>query len=244
MKKFKSLFLVFFLALTFVFSGTEAFAAENYNSDSIIQIEKETDDANLSRKESVIKFMNQHPEYKDEVMKILNDKGALNADGSIKDDLGISNTPSIYPASLLYNGYLYTLEGHGPSYIDYPKEIIAKYTNNTSSSKNFSVSQSYTATTTFSYENSIGSKAKLEEVYEISSGVKLGYTYTESATTQYGTQVSVPAYTTGTLKASPLKDCYAFHEQYYVLGVAVGNTKVVGVFKPTGVHWFYSESKN
>ncbi len=77
MKKFKSLFLVFFLALTFVFSGTETFAAENYNSDSIIQIEKETDDANLSRKESVIKFMNQHPEYKDEVMKILNDKGAF-----------------------------------------------------------------------------------------------------------------------------------------------------------------------
>jgi hypothetical protein len=84
----------------------------------------------------------------------------------------------------------------------------------------------------------------LEEVYEVNAGAKFAYTYTESATTQLGSQVSVPANTTGILEASAIKDCYGFMEQYYLLGVPVGDDNVVGVFKPTGVHWYYSEEAN
>lgn len=246
MKKFENLFLVFSLTLTFIlsFSSTKALAAENYNSGSIVQTEEKTDDTNLSRKESVIEFMKQNPEYKDEVMKILNDKGALNADGSIKENLGISNTLTANRSvSPLYTGYDYIFEGCGPADF-YPKEVVAKYTNKTSKPKNFSVTQNYSVSTSYYNESSIGAKAKLDEIYEINAGVTTSYTYTDSASTQYGTEVSVPAYTTGVLKASAIKQCYSFHEQYYLLGVAVGDSHVVGIFKPTGVHWYYSEESN
>lgn len=247
MKSNKSLSLLILVFIMLVLPSTKALAAVNYTYVQKQSMESHIDDISLSRKESVVEFIKKNPECKDEVMKILKDKGALNADGSIKDDLGISNTlnsevgPNSVP--ILYTGYYYTLAGTLDADF-YPKEILAKYTNNTNSPKNFSVSQTYTTTTSLSYEVSIGSKAKLEEVYEISAGVKFAYTYTESASTQYGTQVSVPAYTTGVLEASAIKKCYSFREQYYLLGVEVGNYNLVGVFKPTGVHWYYKEIKN
>jgi hypothetical protein len=252
MRKIKSLFLVFFLALTFVLPSMKVSAAENYITDSIIKkTVVQTDDTNLSRKESVIEFMNKHPEYKDEVMKILSDKGALNSDGSVKNDLGISNNNMLSQSqfvttdsySPIYTGYEYEFAGSGPADF-YPKEIVAKYTNNTSKDKQFSVVQTYTVSTSTYSENSIGAKVSLDKIYEINAGVKSSYTYTQSAATQYGTNVSVPAYTTGVLEASAIKQCYSFFEQYYVLGVAVGNRNTIGVFKPTGIHWYYSEEKN
>lgn len=125
MKNFKNLFLVFTLVLTFVFSSTKAFAAENYNSNSVIQIKKNIDDSHLSRKESVIRFMDQHPEYKDEIIKILKDNKALNADGSIKDDLGISNTANSHSIASLYTGYKYTF-GNIVTIDSFPQETVAK----------------------------------------------------------------------------------------------------------------------
>lgn len=238
----KSIFSIYF-SFNFCIFEYERFAAENYNSNSVIRIKKNIDDSHLSRKESVIRFMNQHPEYKDEIIKILKDNKALNADGSIKDDLGISNTANSHSIASLYTGYKYTF-GNIVTIDSFPQETVAKYTNYTYSPKNFSVSQSYTVSTSFYEEASIGSKAKLEEVYEVNAGAKFSYTYTESATTQLGSQVSVPANTTGILKASPIKDCYGFMEQYYLFGAPVGDDKVVGVFKPTGVHWYYSEEAN
>lgn len=248
MKKIKNIFLAFSLALTFVLPSMNVLAAENYDLNKNNMIEVQTDDTMLSRKESVIKFMDTHPEYKDEVMKILHDKGALNSDGSIKDNLEASNDKvskfaNINSVPVLYTGYDYTFAGTGSADF-YPKEVIAKYTNYANSPKNFSVVQTYSVSTSFYSDVTIGAKAKLNEIYEINAGVKFSYTYTQSASTQYGTQVSVPAYTTGILEASAIKQCYSFYEQYYVLGVAVGNRNIIGVFKPTGIHWYYKEVNN
>ncbi len=247
MKKFKSLILAFVLTLTLALPSVNAMAAENYNQEIEIQI----DDTNLSRKESVIQFMDNHPEYKEQVMDVLKEKGALNVDGSIKDDLGMSNNMIAKDISItpydhnnpIYTGYDYTYVNSGSVDI-YPKETLAMYTNTTSSPKNFSVNQTFTVTTSTYTDISIGSKAKLDEVYEINAGVKMGYTLTQSASTQYGTQVTVPAFHTGILEASALKQCYVYREQYYILGIEIGSPTLIGVFKPTGVHWYYSEVRN
>lgn len=187
----------------------------------------------------------EHPQYENEVMEILKNKGALNLDGSIKDNLGINKLKlnSLQTAPVLYTGYVYTFAGSGPATEgSAPKVVVAKFSNNSNKSQNFSLTQTYTATTSIYSEGSIGAKGKLDDAFEINANVSLGYTYTQSASTQYGTNLTIPAKTMGTISARAILQCYSYFEQYYVLGVAVGNKNTIGVFKPTGIHWYYNET--
>ena len=252
MRRLKSFLLVLCLIITSSFSVSKVQAAINNKDFETESIDNQMDDSYLTRKSSVIQFMKTHPEYKQEVMEILKNNGALNKDGSIKEDLGVSKkqkkstvtTFTQMPApSALYTGYYY----YGGSVVDldcFPTETIAKYTNTSNYERNFQCSQTYTVSTTFYQEATIGSKSKLTEVYEANAGVKISYSITQSASTQYGTTISVPARTTAIIEASPIKQCYGYMQQYFILGQPIGDAEVVGVYKPTGIHFYYSEQRN
>ncbi len=248
----KGLLFLTAAVFTMILPSESVLAATTVTQPATINVQDiKEDDSLLSRKESVIKFMNEHPEYKNDVLEILKNKDALNSDGSIKEDFGISEntsikslsatTPSVSP---LFTGYNYTLQGYGPAAINYPKEYVGAFTNYSNKPQVFSVNQKFSATTTMSTSATIGSKAGLEEVYEVNANVTLDYVLTLDASREYASTLTIPGRTTGTLYASPLKTCYAYFEQYYVLGVAVGDHNTIGIFKPVAAHWYYTETKN
>lgn len=235
--------LVCVLAVCF-FIATPVQAALAAENDGVAMLEKATNlsqDEPLSKQESIKKFIKDHPEYKQEVMNILRDKGALNSDNTIKEDLGQMATSS--KAATIYTGYMYTLAGTMNVDEFYLKTLVAGLSNSSYQAIPFTLNQSYTTTVMVSSTFNIGSSVELEKVFKLQAGVSFTYSLTQAASTVYGMNPIVPARTYARISANPYSTCYSYHEQYYVLGVPVGDQKTLGVFKPTGVHWYYEETK-
>jgi hypothetical protein len=229
------------LCLLVAIPSQAVLAAEN--TASVTKLVKATDlpkDKVLTPKESVEKFIKEHPEYKKEVMDILQEKGALNPDKTIKDDLGQAKTA--IASDFLYTGWKYTFAGSLSVDEFYLKTLVAGYTNYSYVTPlPVDLTQSYTVSVVISSTTTIGSSAGLEDAFKVNAGVTFGYSYTSAASTVYGMHPIIPVRTYAKFSANPYSTCYSYFERYYLLGIAVGSENTVGVFKPTGAHWYYEE---
>lgn len=200
----------------------------------------------LSEKDSILKFLKENPQHKQEVMKILEEKGALNPDKSIKDDLGRSERAftadtSAASATFIGTGYEYTFAGTWDwDQTDYQTTVWVATNQSYTTPLEATINESYTKSVEIQAGVTVGYKEGLEKVFEVSAGVNLSYKQTTAASTQYGMKATLQPRTEAKIKANAIVRCYSFREQYYVLGVPVGNSQLIGVFKPIAPHWYFN----
>lgn len=87
----------------------------------------------------------------------------------------------------------------------------------------------------------INSKASLESAFEMQTGFNFQHKETYAASQSIGATIVLPPHTRTVLKVYPIEMCYAFREQYYVLGIPVGSSNLVGGFSPVGAKWTLNE---
>lgn len=192
------------------------------------------DDSKLTRKESVEQFLRENPQYVDKIMTILEEKDALNSDGTIKENLGISESERTAKA---FTGYEYEFAGAREYYSSHKETTAGDFDNKSSTSMTANISQTVTYGVELQADVTIQSKVALESAFEIQSGVNFGYKVTYAASQMLGVTIVVPPNTRTVIKVYPIEICYTFREQYYVLGVPIGSSNLVGVFKPVGAKW-------
>lgn len=89
----------------------------------------------------------------------------------------------------------------------------------------------------------INSKASLESAFEMQTGFNFQHKETYAASQSIGATIVLPPHTRTVLKVYPIEMCYAFREQYYVLGIPVGSSNLVGGFSPVGAKYRISQRK-
>lgn len=195
-------------------------------------------------KQSIEDIIKIRPDLKNKIYRVLKEKNALNADGSIKSDSQIQSS-AIHPETFLGTGTEYIFVGRfpysGSMLAPWTTETVWSASNRSSSPQSFNVSNRYTQGCIISASVSINSTAALDSAFFAAAGVTLSYTYSESASRQYGATITLPAWTRGQIDGEAYVICYGFRQKYYVLGVLISDDPV-GVFKPTGVDWTYTES--